>query len=73
MGAGSFINDSAFIDRGPVVLGKNVYIGPRAVLITARHSVGSADPRAGQGAPAAVTVGAGSWIGANATVLPGVT
>ncbi|MCK1799884.1 glycosyltransferase [Micrococcus sp. XM4230B] len=73
MGAGSFINDSAFIDRGPVVLGKNVYIGPRAVLITARHSVGSADQRAGQGAPAAVTVGDGTWIGANATVLPGVT
>lgn len=73
LGPGCFINQEAFIDRGPVTLGRNVYIGPRAVLITAKHGVGGPDQRAGDGGPAPIHVGSGTWIGANATILPGVT
>jgi len=73
IGAGSFINDSVFIDRGPVTLGRNVYVGPRAVIITAEHPVGGPELRAAEGAPVPVRVGDGTWIGANATILPGVT
>lgn len=73
IGPGSIINEEVFIDRGPVTLGRNVYIGPRAVIITAHHSIGGPEQRAGDGAPAPVTVGDGTWIGANATILPNVT
>lgn len=73
IGAGSILNDAVYIDRGPVTLGRNVYIGPRAVIITAKHALGSPELRAGDGAPAPVTVGDGTWIGANATILPDIT
>ena len=56
IGPGSIINEEVFIDRGPVTLGRNVYIGPRAVIITAHHSIGGPELRAGDGAPAPVTL-----------------
>lgn len=70
-GEGCYINEGAFLDRH-VTLGANVYIGPRAMLITASHAVGGASLRAAAGAPDPVLVGDGCWIGAGAIVLPGV-
>ncbi len=48
-------------------------LAPGVTLLTGSHRV---DPRGehigGEGYAASVTVGAGSWLGANATILPGV-
>lgn len=73
VGRGCFINEQVYLDRGGITLGENVYIGPRAVVITAKHPVGGPELRAAPGAPVPVSIGDGTWIGANATILPGVT
>lgn len=73
MGAGCFLNEEVFIDRGGVTLGANVYMGPRAMVITADHAIGSPELRAGPGAPRPVFIGDGTWIGAGAVILPGVS
>lgn len=72
-GPGTFINAEVFFDRGGITLGSRVFIGPRAMLITANHPIGSSRQRAADGAPSPITVGDGSWIGAGAIILPGVT
>lgn len=70
---GCYLNRGVFIDYGKVVLGKNVYIGQRSMIITVTHEVGGPERRAGDGIVAPVTIGEGTWIGAGVVVLPGVT
>lgn len=72
MGPGCFLNEGVFLDR-QVHLGRNVYIGPRAMIITAAHAVGGSELRAALGGPQPVSVGDGTWIGAGAILLPGIT
>lgn len=72
IGEGSFLNRQVFVDT-QVHLGRNVYVGPRAMLLTARHPLGDAQLRAAPSWPDPVRVGDGSWIGAGAIILPGVT
>lgn len=72
IGEGSFLNREVFVDTD-VHLGRNVFVGPRAMFISARHPVGSAQLRAAPGQPDPVHVGDGCWIGAGAVILPGVT
>lgn len=73
VGAGSFINNQAYFDAGPIRLGTNVTVGPRAMFVTGNHEIGSSTQRAADGAHRAITVGDGAWIGAGAIVLPGIT
>lgn len=74
VGAGSLIApDAVFCVDAPITLGKNVSIGPRALLYTASHPVGNADRRmlfAIDARP--IVVEDGAWIGLGAIVLPGV-
>lgn len=72
-GRSCFVNNQAYFDAGPISLGEKVTVGPRAMFITADHSIGEADHRAGDGAHRGITVGDGAWIGAGAIVLPGIT
>lgn len=49
-------------------------IGPRVTLLTGSHEIDpSGDHIGGKGIVAPVTIGSGSWLGARATILPGVT
>lgn len=74
VGAGSFINYGCFMDLGaPTVIGERVAIGYGVMFITISHAVGSADARAGDGFKKSIRIGDGTWIGARATILPGVT
>jgi acetyltransferase-like isoleucine patch superfamily enzyme len=73
IGEGSFLNRDVFVDGVGVRLGRNVYVGPRAMIVTAKHSIGGRALRAAPGAPEEVQVGDGCWIGAGAIILPGVT
>ncbi|MGO1198333.1 MAG: acyltransferase [Dermabacteraceae bacterium] len=73
VGAGSFINNQAYFDVGPIRLGANVTVGPRAMFVTGNHEIGPSTRRAGDGAHRGITVGDGAWIGAGVIVLPGIT
>jgi maltose O-acetyltransferase len=71
---GCYINQNVFFDDGPEIsLGRNVSIGMGSYSLTGSHHVGGPDRRAEGITKAPVTIGAGSWLGARVTVMPGVT
>ena len=67
-----FINmGCCFQDHGGIEIGDDVLIGHQVVIATLNHDF---DPeRRGDMTPAPVKIGNKVWIGAHATVLPGVT
>lgn len=72
-GSGCFVNGQVHFDGGPIEMGRNVYIGQRAMILTGTHRIGGPDRRAGEPVHRGVRIGEGTWIGAGAIVLPGVT
>lgn len=60
-----------FQDQGGIFIGDGSLIGHNVVLVTLNHAMDPAD-RATM-IPAPIHIGKRVWIGANATVLPGVT
>jgi maltose O-acetyltransferase len=59
---------------GPVTIGRDVMMGPRCILISSHHEIGSTDvPMNSQGmAPnRPIVIGDDVWIGAGVTILPG--
>lgn len=72
LGKNVFINMGVmFTDLGGITLEDNVLIGPRANLISVNHPT---EPNQRQGLVLQpVVIKRNAWIGANATILPGVT
>jgi maltose O-acetyltransferase len=73
-GADCMVNDGCRFDTAaPIAVGDNVYLGHDVALITATHDVGTAHRRAHRFVARSITVGDGTWIGARAVLMPGVT
>jgi maltose O-acetyltransferase len=73
-GIDCYVNrDCCFDLTAAIWIGNNVVIGHGVTFITANHRIGPASRRAGEVEGSAITVEDGAWIGANATVLPGIT
>lgn len=73
IGRNVFINQGChFMDLGGLTIGDDVMIGPKVTLITAGHPVSPAERRNGI-VMKPIVIGSNVWIGAAATVLPGVT
>ncbi|KNZ42329.1 DapH/DapD/GlmU-related protein [Acetobacterium bakii] len=72
VGKNVFINAGCcFQDQGGIIIGDGVLIGHQVVLATLNHGL---DPNNRSSMhPASIVIGNNVWIGANATVLPGVT
>jgi acetyltransferase-like isoleucine patch superfamily enzyme len=72
LGKGVFINfDCTFLDLGGITIEDNVMLGPKVSLLSEGHPVSASDRQT-------LTVGRihiqkNAWIGANATILQGVT
>lgn len=67
-----FINfNCTILDLGGVIIEDNVLIGPNANLISEGHPINPNKRQALQTAP--VHIKKNAWIGANVTLLPGVT
>lgn len=60
-----------FIDDGKIKIGKAVMFGPNVVIATVGHPIKPNMRQYMYAAP--VTIGDNCWIGANATICPGVT
>ena len=72
IGKNGFINfDCIFLDLGGIVIEDNVLIAPKVSLLSEGHSVSPAN-RQGL-VPGPIHIKKNVWIGANATILPGVT
>lgn len=57
-----------------VIIGSRVDIAPQVLIHTGSHEIGNTSSRrAGTGFSREITIGDGTWIGARATVLAGVT
>ncbi|MEY4432711.1 MAG: hypothetical protein RLZZ44_841 [Bacteroidota bacterium] len=72
IGKNVFINHGcSFLDLGGITIEDDVLIGPQVNIITENHPV---DPKSRKSLDLkSVTIKRNAWIGANATVLPGVT
>jgi acetyltransferase-like isoleucine patch superfamily enzyme len=72
LGRDVFINiNVTFVDLGGIFIEDHVLIGPSARIITVNHLV---DPKKRRGLwVEPVVIKENAWIGANATILPGVT
>ncbi|MFV0362360.1 MAG: DapH/DapD/GlmU-related protein [Suipraeoptans sp.] len=67
-----FINSGCrFQDQGGITIGDDCLIGHNAVLVTLNH--GFAPNERGDLYPSPIVLGNNVWLGANVTVLPGVT
>ena len=72
LGKNVFINSGCcFQDQGGIEIGNNVLIGQQVVLATLNHDL-QPDKRANM-QPSPIKIGNDVWIGAHATILPGVT
>lgn len=59
--------------NAPVTLGNDIAVGHHAVFVTTNHRMGPSRHRAGEFMCSPIKVEDGAWIGARATILPGVT
>jgi acetyltransferase-like isoleucine patch superfamily enzyme len=72
IGKNVFVNHACtFMDRGGITLEDNVLIGPKVNLITTNHPLEPTERRATISRP--IVIKKNAWIGAAATILPGVT
>lgn len=70
---GVFINHNVFIDAWEkVTIKENASIAFGVLICTSSHKIGGDDRRAGESDRRPVVIGRGCWIGARATILPGV-
>jgi maltose O-acetyltransferase len=74
IGADCVLNDGCRFDvAAPVRIGDNVFLGHEVAVLTASHPLGNSSRRAGPVVAEPITIERGSWIGARATILGGVT
>jgi len=72
IGKNVFINfDCVFLDLGGINIEDNVLIAPKVSLLTEGHPISAADRHAL--IPKPIHIKKNAWIGANATILQGVT
>lgn len=72
VGKNVFINSGCrFQDQGGITIDDGAFIGHNVVLATLNHGIKPEDRATTY--PAPIVIGKNVWIGANATVVPGVT
>ena len=72
IGKNVFINfDCVFLDLGGITIEDDVFIAPKVSLLSEGHPI-SPDERHSL-VPSPIHIKKNAWIGANATILPGVT
>lgn len=72
IGKNVFINfDCVFLDLGGITIEENVLIAPKVSLLTEGHPLAVEHRQNLMAAP--IHIKKGAWIGAGATILPGVT
>ena len=72
IGKNVFINfDCVFLDLGGIIIEDDVFIAPKVSLLSEGHPTSSEDRHSL--IPRAIHIKKNAWVGAGATILPGVT
>lgn len=72
--SGVFINYGCFFScNAPLIIEKNCTVAFEVAFCTSTHDIGDVQQRAGKAIGKPIRVCSGTWIGARATILPGVT
>lgn len=72
VGPGAYVNHSSLIDAH-VTIGARCGVAPGCKLITSTHEPGDHHKRFGRHEVIPIHIGDGVWVGAGATILPGVS
>jgi len=74
VGRECWFNLGCVLDLGAAItIGDRVALGHQVMLMTTSHEMGPAERRAGAVYARPISIGAGAWLGARCTILPGVT
>lgn len=74
IGDHSFINHSSYLmDGAPITIGSYCFIGPYFGAYTAQHPLVAEQRNRGFERAKPITIGDNCWIGANVSIMPGVT
>jgi maltose O-acetyltransferase len=74
IGDGSFVNVGCqFEGFGRIDIGRDVFLGPQVMILTSTHEIDEDGQVARMPACQPVRIGDRCWLGARATILPGVT
>lgn len=74
IGEATFINHNAyFMDGALISIGSHCYIGPNCGMYTAQHPLLYQERNQGYEKATKITIEDNVWIGADVTILPGVT
>lgn len=65
--------DCVMLDGAPITIGDRVLLGPKVGMYTSNHLISAAERRLGGCVAKPITIGDDVWMGANVTVMPGVT
>ena len=73
-GNNSFVNHCvSFVGAELIDIGENCFVGFEAMFCTTTHEIGTCENRAGKLSAGPIKIGKGCWVGARATILPGIT
>lgn len=74
IGHDAFINHNAYLmDGGGITIGHHCFIGPNCGIYTAIHPTLAEERNQGFEKALPIVIGNNCWIGADVTILPGVT
>ena len=74
IGDGCFVNVGCWFEgAGRIDIGRNVFLGPQVMILTSIHEIDSGGQAARVPVPGHVVIGDQCWLGARATIMPGVT
>ena len=74
IGHDSYINHNAYLmDGGGITVGHHCFIGPNCGMYTAIHATIAEERNQGLEKALPIVIGDNCWIGADVTILPGVT
>lgn len=74
IGCDCWFNGGCFFNLGaPITIGDRVAFGHQVMVLTDSHAIGDQRRRAGPLEALPIQIGNGAWVGARATILPGVT
>ncbi len=74
IGTGSYVNAGCWFEgAGRIEIGRDCLLGPEVLVLTSTHPVGAGGEVGREREQRGVCIGDGCWIGARATILPGVS